>query len=145
MRYWHARSSRHSDRAGNARNHRNRNTRPKAGLHFLTAPAKNEWVPALEPDHEAARRRVRDEQLVDFLLRHRPPVGDLPRVDDLNVWGQFREDLTRAEPVGDHHVRLREQLAAADRDQPRVAWPAADKRDAGLALAMVPRDDRPRS
>ena len=63
---------RHADRAADAGNHRHRHAGPQAGEHLLAAAAEDERVTALEPDHELPARRVRDERLVDLVLRHLP-------------------------------------------------------------------------
>ena len=54
---------------------------------------------------------------------------------------EFVEQVARAEPVGDDHVGLGEEAAAADRDQVGVAGAAADQGDAGGAGAVVRGDE----
>ena len=44
-----------------------------------------------------------------------------------HVGRQLREQLARPEPVGDHDVRLGQQLPAADRDEAGVTRAAADQ------------------
>ncbi|CAD5989107.1 protein of unknown function [Streptomyces sp. KY70] len=106
-------------------------------LRLLHAPAEDERVAALEPDHGLARLGVLDQRLVDRLLGHEPAVRDLRRVDHLDVRRQFVEQVAGAEAVGDDHVGLGEEAAAAHRDQVRVAGAAADQGDAGGVVAVV--------
>src|SRR5205807_4421956 len=93
---------------------------------------------ALEPGHEPARLGVADQRRVDVLLGHGPAVGDLARVDDLDVVAELVQQRTRRQPVGEHHVGFGQQFPPAHRDQPGVAGPPADDGDAATVAAAVP-------
>jgi hypothetical protein len=114
------------------------------------APAEDERVAAFQAYDEPAGVRVLDEQLVDPVLGEGPALRDLRGVDDLHVGTELVEQLDRGEPVGDDHVGLGEQVAAAYGDQPGIAGAAADEGDAprlgpgvpGFELATLqPADD----
>jgi hypothetical protein len=123
----------HTDRTGDAGHHGHRDACLGEGDQLLHAPAEDIGVAALEPDHELPGLGVVDQGGVDGLLRHEATVGDLGRVDDLDLRAQLVQEFARGEAVGDDDVGLGEQAAAANGDQVRVAGAAADERDAGGA------------
>ena len=126
------------DRAGQARDDRDRDAGLAAGEHLLVAAAEDEVVAALEPHHPLAGQRALDDQPVDLLLLGRAAARQLGDVDQLDVGGQLAEQLARREPVGDDDVGLHQRLAAGDRDQLGVAGPAADQHHARHAVPLVP-------
>ena len=138
-----ARGGRHADCAADAGNHGHRHASAQAGEHLLAAPPEDERVTALEPDHELSTGRVRDQCLVDLLLRHLPPVRHLAGVDDDDIGRQFGKQFPRPEPVGDHDVRLGEELPAPDRNEVRVPRAAADKGHSSAPPAVMAGGDRP--
>ena len=73
-----------------------------------------------------------DENLVDGVLGHRPPVRDLRGVDDLDLRRKFGQQFLRREPVGDDDVGVGQQAPAAHGDQLGVAGAAADQRDSAV-------------
>jgi hypothetical protein len=87
----------------------------EAGEHFLATAPEHEGVATLQPDDEPARRRVLDKQGIDLFLLHRPAIRDFSGINDQNVRCQLSQDIPRPEPVGYHHVRLGQQLAASHR------------------------------
>ena len=110
-----------------------------AGLELFEPAAEHEGVPSLQPDDAASGAGVIDEDPVDLLLRLGAPPRQLPDVDDLDRAGQVVEEVSRAESVGNHDVGLGERSPPRDRDQSRIAGPAADEHDTRLPTGHDPR------
>ena len=128
-----------------------RNPGVGARQHLLIAAREDERVTAFEAHDELARLGAIDQNGVDGVLRHRPAVRDLGGVDDLDVRSQLGEQFRRREPVGDHHVGLGQQAAAAHGDQFGITGTAADQchataHDVGVDLrsGRSPRSAAPR-
>ena len=128
MRDRNARQCGHGYGTRHTRHHSHRNARLGACQHFLIPAREHERVATLEAHHEAPGSGPFDHDVVDRVLGHGPPVGDLGGVDDLHVRRQLGEQFGRRQPVGDHHVGLGEQTAPADGDQFGIAGAAADQR-----------------
>jgi hypothetical protein len=111
--------------------HGNRYPGRDARFHFLVTATEHIRVTALEPHHELARLDTLDQRDIDRLLRHRAAIGDLRGVDHLDVGTEFGKQFRWRQPIGDHEGRPCQQPAAAHRDEIRIAWTAADQRDAG--------------
>jgi FAD/FMN-containing dehydrogenase len=130
--------------AGDARHGRHSDARLDAGQQFLESAPEHVRIAALEPNHELSGLGVLDEQRVDHVLVRGATVGDLGRVDDLDMRCEFLEQLARGEAVGDHHVGAPQQPAPADGDQIRVPRTTPDQRDTGRrAFGTVVDDPRP--
>src|SRR5579859_4107892 len=137
--------ARHRDRTGDSRYDGDWHPGPQAGEHLLAAPAEDERIAALEPDHEPPGQGVRNQDGVDVILLHGRAVRDLGRVDDLDIRRQFIEQRLRGEPVDHHNVGLAEQLPAPHGDQPRVARPAAHQRHTAMPVTAAARPEGPRA
>ena len=134
----------HGERAGHAGHHGDGHARLRAGQDLLETAAEHIGVAALEPHDEPPCPGVLDQQLVDPLLVHRPPVRDLRRVDDLDVRRQLVEQVAGSEPVGDDDVRAGQQPPTAHGDQLGIARTTADQSDPGphgLGVGRVHRHD----
>ena len=93
------------------------------GLDLLAAPPEDERVAALQPDDGTPAPAVVHEHFVDLGLRQRVPR-------DARRARGARDELGRDEPVVDEHLARLDELQATHRDQPRVAGPGADDRNA---------------
>ena len=108
-------------------------------LGLLAAPPEHERVAALQPHDRAAAgapcstRSALISSWVDLDRARR-----LAHVDQLGARpARGRAATGRREPVVDDDVGLREQLGAADGEQPRVARPGADQVDGHAAPPTV--------
>ena len=99
-------------------------------LELLAPAAEDERVAALEA-HDVEVAPELDEEAVDLLLRQ-PVAADAERVG-----GRLVDELLRDEPVVDDGVAGAQPLQPADGDQPRVARPGADERDAHRSSAST--------
>ena len=74
-----------ADAGGNAGHEAERNPGPGQGQGLFTAAAENARVPALEPEHTAARARKRDQALGNVFLGRRRPSPALAGENHLRV------------------------------------------------------------
>ncbi|SKT89037.1 Uncharacterised protein [Mycobacteroides abscessus subsp. abscessus] len=87
----HTGRRRNGDCAGHAGYDRHLHTGLGARQHFFVAASEDERVSALQAHDELAFLGAFDKHSVDLLLRHRAPVRDLRRVDDLDMRSQIGE------------------------------------------------------
>ncbi len=120
---------RHGQRRGDAGDDGAGHARLRAGLGFLTAPAEDVGVAALEPHDPGAGPGPVDEDRVDLLLGPGAGGRTLAYMDDLRVGRRGVEQDGRGEPVDHDHVGGREQLTTTHSQQPGIARTSPDQPD----------------
>src|SRR5207247_9064730 len=105
----------------------------------VPAPAENERIPALEPDHEAPGQGVVDEERIDRGLRRAVRAHALARVDQERPRRRFVEQRRIDEPIVDDDLRFPEALERAHGEESRVARTRAPEADPSRLHALTPR------
>ena len=106
---WNARQRGHSYGTCHTRHDCDRNPRVGARQHLFVTPGEDERIAALESHDVLPRLGPVNEDLVDGVLGHRPPIRDLRGVDDLDLWGELGQQFLRREPIRDDDVGVGQQ------------------------------------
>ena len=105
------------------------NLRPASASASSSSPPrpKTNGSPPLSRQTRLPDLHEAHEQPIELLLRDRRPARRLADADELGVAARVLQELGAHEPVVEHDVGGREQLAAADRDQVDAAGARADE------------------